>query len=481
MRKVPLQFQIASTLLNCCFGSGLLSIPIVAQRIGLFWFVLYNLTAVIFSCFVFHQIINEHTRNKCTQPTLTTMISAKFGRFWTFLIDLSIIFCLLPVSYIAVSAGNIGQAISTWANLPQLTENSWQIGLKFICGLLVMFPLSLLKTIKVLNFISSFCILFVFLTVLYVIGQFFSWLATGRILNRDHVAPILQVWPANDNYILTFTFITMFLSLYSMTASIPCIMREYVQDFNITVPEMKLRMRQAVFYITIPVAFCIYTGFGILSLFFFDFTCVRDASGNQVDPGCFQINSNVILAFAGDQTATVIMLLFSIVVFVSFPCMLYPIRRSIIQFFKIDADLATFKGYLKYNIIGFSVTIVCIVITSFLSAIDEIQSFTSNLLGMFLYGMSGLMIWYKQGIVLDIPDSINNSVEESPEINYEENQLQAANENGSKDELLQIETAKVQQQPLPILRTAIFSVFSFVLIGLNVLAMSCQLYSLIRP
>ena len=54
--------------------------------------------------------------------------------------------------------------------------------LKVIITMCIMYPLTMLKTIKVLNYVSSLCIVFVFVTVVYVVVEFFIFCSTGKIL-----------------------------------------------------------------------------------------------------------------------------------------------------------------------------------------------------------------------------------------------------------------------------------------------------------
>ena len=54
------------------------------------------------------------------------------------------------------------------------------------------------------------------------------------------------------------------------------------------------------------------------------------------------------------------------------------------------------KDYAIYNAIGFAITLVCLCTAVFLDDISQIQSFTANLLGIILYALSGLMLWYKK-------------------------------------------------------------------------------------
>ena len=82
-------------------------------------------------------------------------------------------------------------------------------------------------------------------------------------------------------------------------------------------------------------------------------------------------NSNVLLTFTGDIWANIIELLFSIVVFVSFPCMLYPIRKSVMTFMHCnDLDLDKKGDYAIYNIIGFCVTVICLIVATCLTSLD---------------------------------------------------------------------------------------------------------------
>lgn len=106
--------------------------------------------------------------------------------------------------------------------------------MKFITTLCVMYPLTFIKTIKVLNYVSSLCIVFVFATVLYVIVKFFIWLATGKLNGVEHPHPKFPLLPASADMVPdVLTYICMFFSLYSIHASIVCVMYEYHKDFHL--------------------------------------------------------------------------------------------------------------------------------------------------------------------------------------------------------------------------------------------------------
>ncbi len=100
--------------------------------------------------------------------------------------------------------------------------------MKFITTLCVMYPLTFIKTIKGLNYVSSLCIVFVFTTVIYVIVKFFIWIVTGELNGVNHPSPEFPWLPSSVDMIPdVLTYICMFFSLYSMHASIVCVMYEY--------------------------------------------------------------------------------------------------------------------------------------------------------------------------------------------------------------------------------------------------------------
>ncbi len=51
--------------------------------------------------------------------------------------------------------------------------------------------------------------------------------------------------------------------------------------------------------------------------------------------------------------------------------MLYPIRRSVMTFMKCnDLDLNNKGDYAIYNIIGFCVTVICLIVATCLTSLD---------------------------------------------------------------------------------------------------------------
>ena len=117
------------------------------------------------------------------------MIALYYGKVWLFFFDLSIIFCLLPISYIAVSADYFRTFLDVICGVTAMQSNTWKICMKIITSLCIMFPMSLIKTIKVLSYIASLSLLFVFIAFFFVIVKFGQWKATGLLNGVEHRVP----------------------------------------------------------------------------------------------------------------------------------------------------------------------------------------------------------------------------------------------------------------------------------------------------
>jgi len=152
-----------------------------------------------------------------------------------------------------------------------MEDQAWKIGMKFITCLLVMYPLTLIKTIKVLNYIASLSIVFVFVSVIFVLVKFGQWKATGLLNDIVHPTPSIAIWPASAAMVPdVLTYITMFFSLYSMHASIVCIMYEYCVDFKVAARDVGKQLKISIYGVTLPIAFIVYSCYGLIGVLMFD-------------------------------------------------------------------------------------------------------------------------------------------------------------------------------------------------------------------
>ena len=66
------------------------------------------------------------------------------------------------------------------------------------------------------------------------------------------------------------TYNCMFLSLYSMHASIVCVMYEYHTDFKLDSEFIKKSVIKSIYTLTLPIAFVVYVLFGLFGMLMFD-------------------------------------------------------------------------------------------------------------------------------------------------------------------------------------------------------------------
>ena len=94
---------------------------------------------------------------------------------------------------------------------------------------------------------------------------------------------------------------------------------------------------------------------------------------------------------------TVIKLLYAIVVLVSYPCMLFPMRECVMNWFNFNKN--TKKGYFWFVVIGLLITVLCCGIAILIPDNDQVFSIVANIFGIILVELVGLMLWYKMPIL----------------------------------------------------------------------------------
>lgn len=161
---------------------------------------------------------------------------------------------------------------------------------------------------------------------------------------------------------------------------------------------------------------------GVVASMMFDRSCTKE----QKLEGCIPVDGNILLNFGPeDVPMTIIKLLYSIVILVSFPCMIFPVKVTMsTNWFHLDID--TKMGYFYFCLIGIVVTLVCLGLSVVIPNIDKVSSLTANIFGIVINELVAVFIWYKMPLLeqnsfgeeLDTIIEIyrNNDDEESQEI-----------------------------------------------------------------
>ncbi|CAL6108457.1 Amino_acid transporter family protein [Hexamita inflata] len=127
------------------------------------------------------------------------------------------------------------------------------------------------------------------------------------------------------------------------------------------------------------------------------------------------------------------------------------------QHLKKETQLFTRKKFTQ-NYFHSKITVLCLLIAVFLDDVSQIQSFSANLMGIILYGVSGVMLWYK------INEKVQGDAEEMGLV--EDNSVQGERE--------------VQKTEQPKWRTYVFWTSIVLLVMLNLAAIGCQVYTWVR-
>ena len=157
---------------------------------------------------------------------------------------------------------------------------------------------------------------------------------------------------------------------------------------------------------TLPLCLIIYTVACVLADQMFSFKC----ADGTLDVTCQQMLNNILSSFKNDTMMTVFKLLYSIVVLVSFPCMLFPMRETVLAWFSINKN--TKRGYIYFCIIGWTISLICCTLGILIPAIDKVFSLTGNIFGVILMECMGVFIWYKLPILLShsLGDVLENNI-----------------------------------------------------------------------
>ena len=395
--------MISFTFINCCIGAGLLALPKIFSVAGYVMTIIYVVASTLYCCWVFNIFTLASYHGNFS--SLREMAGRLWGKPYGVVIDVAMIFCNMGFlcSYISISSDYVREGIAYLANITELENDFWIKICKVIIAVVIMFPLTLLKTVDMISYISSFAIIFTLAALIAVNVRFFQYIATGVVNGVERGPVVAHLFPESTGWPATIAYFTTFFALYTIHASMIPVQRETNGSAS-----YRKKVTKKSSYISLFVVAVICIIIGVEGSLMFDRDC------NEVtDRPCVLINSNILLSFVGDMAMVIIRILYAIVILVSFPCMLYPIRTSICEWFSIDKYNGKKKyphmtadarkklprrirnGYGYYILAGFIVLFIVTVLAVFVPEIDRILSITSNIFGLILYELHAVFVWFK--------------------------------------------------------------------------------------
>ncbi|EFO63372.1 Hypothetical protein GLP15_1841 [Giardia lamblia P15] len=397
-------YGTALTLSNTMVGAALLSLPFTIVRLG--WVVALFIMAFAFtySLFGFYAIID--TAHFTQSRTLRGCVVAMFGNKIAMAMDVCIVLMYtgLLVVYISICGEYISACITGFSQ----GRASFRLEyIKVIIGV-VLIPTTILKSPAALSNISGFCILFILITVLSVFGYFIAGVVKKEVacnvagitestlykkaLSNGFAEPsqgsTIGSWKPFPNPMFIYApahtipwmafleivrRISVFMPLFGCHASIAPLLSELQGTPN----KRRLLLKKAI-TIAITVSLILYLLNGIGSALMF----------NQV------IQANVLISFPPSNIyMTVIRLLYAFVVALSFAIIMFPIRVIIMSWWNIDKQ--TRKGNIIFITIGVSLTILAVLMSTFIPSIDTVFNAIAALFGIAVYWLVPLFIRWK--------------------------------------------------------------------------------------
>ncbi|TNJ28556.1 Amino acid transporter family [Giardia muris] len=371
---------------NCCVGSGLLAIAKVVSTNGFIISAIYVGVTLVFclTCFSLMADANYHGNF----ATVRELASSLYGKAFMWAVDLSALISILPITYISISSDYIRTSLIVLAKLTVLDSQTWVMAMKGIVATCIILPLTLFRTVKALSVISFFTFAFVIVACIGVTVRFVQWKATGDLEGIEHSAPPIPWYPESISKLPdTISYFTMFFTLYSIHASVTPLQHDITGS-----PKERRRVIKLSVFMILPMVTILYALVAIEGSLMLNRSCPNSSTdGTQQD--CILINSNILLSFKDDVAMTIVMLLYSVVIFTSFPMMLYPIRANIMSWFRITD--ATRCNYLYFVLIGFILTVFCATISILIPNIDKVLSIITNLFGVVIFELFPLFTAYK--------------------------------------------------------------------------------------
>ena len=399
---------ISFTFVTCCVGSGLLTIGKMFSTMGLAMSCILACIAFGYAIWslVYLTKINYHGNFTSLRETSEKL----YGKLLAVVSDVSVVFCNIGYlcSYISVSSDYIRDGIYQFGHVEVLNTDSWRKIFKVIVAFCVMLPLSLFRSLGFISSASSLCIVFSLVAVIAINVRFGQWIRTGLIGGVEHPKPKVPLFPEDSKgWIATVAYIPFLFCILTIHACITPIQHEL--DIKGGASARRKTTLMGVM-IAVILTILLYGIVGIEATIMFDRSCTPEEEAQ----GCMQINSNILLNFGNDTPLAVIKLLYAVAVIVAFPCMLYPVRNSVCEWFKIDKyngkkahpELTRAErrkklpknislGYLWYILSGLVIIIIDTILSVFVPDIDRILSIATNIFGVILFELLYVMYWHR--------------------------------------------------------------------------------------
>ncbi|CAL6026283.1 Amino_acid transporter family protein [Hexamita inflata] len=358
--------QISITLLSQMLGASLLSISFIIAKLGWVIALIAIAFTVIFDIYMykFFVDISHYTQARSYRELTEKAVSKKLSM----VLEISIIISYFGIvtAYILISSSLIMMFIK---NVIGFDANKYAV--KAILSFCVIFPLTLLKSLKQLSKVAAISGVAIFTFALSIIVYFFIHVGSKQLcVPADGSSPIkynLNAFP-NVSPITAFLYFLMYIpSLqgnFTVHTTIPTMVRELQGP-----PVLRKRVVHISLIIAVILALILYSLVGFMGAAMF---------GED-------IKDNILTAFAPCKWiwVDILSLVYAFVTVISYPLVLYPIKISIVGMCKKDPE--TKQGYRIQVIVAIVFVSITMALSMVLESIVTIFGFFSALTGVIIY------------------------------------------------------------------------------------------------
>lgn len=384
------------TFITQMIGGSLLSIPYVSVRLGLVLSTIVITLVLVIALVLMLQVVNAcYYTNAQTFKQVTRKV---LGPRLAVCIDAALILNNYGflVSYIIISAQSFHTLLTTFfpSSLEGLSFDPYLV-LKAGLTFGVMFPLSLLRNVKVLGTIASaglgLIILTVFSVILYYIASFLRHGQICLFQNIEYVPgvrPQPPLWPREQlvgsahisapvmGAIFGISYIPMLMGSFSIHAGAPPILYE-LHGSN----DQRLRSIRRSIYYAYAFCFLMYMLMGCFGALLY---------GHDV-------STNILYSFkvcGKDIYLTIVGIAYGLMVCIAYPLIQYPLKVSLIAYCQLNPK-RKFLNYLAYA--GFSVAfaLLAFALAALYDNIASIFGLFGSICGVLIYFVVPILLWHK--------------------------------------------------------------------------------------
>ncbi|CAL6026263.1 Amino_acid transporter family protein [Hexamita inflata] len=358
--------QTSITLLSQMLGASLLSISFIIAKLGWVIALIAIAFTVIFDIYMykFFVDISHYTQAQSYRELTEKAVSKKLSM----VLEVSIIISYFGyvTAYIIISSSLIMIFIK---NVIGFDANKYAV--KAILSFCVIFPLTLLKSLKQLSKVAAISGVAIFTFALSIIVYFFIHVGSKQLcVPADGSSPIkynLNAFP-NVSPITAFLYFLMYIpSLqgnFTVHTTIPTMVRELQGP-----PVLRKRVVHISLIIAVILALILYLLVGFMGAAMF---------GED-------IKDNILTAFAPCKWiwVDILSLVYAFVTIIAYPLVLYPIKISIVGMCKKDPQ--TKQGYRIQVIVALVFVTLSMALSMVLESIVAVFGLFSAFTGVIFY------------------------------------------------------------------------------------------------